>query len=119
MLLTDLMNLPCLIVNRTSDGLDDFGNDVSSEATVETVCELQQRQRERQRGEDGEELATGSFLLVVPSGTVLGSADSVVVEGVEYEVSGEPWIVRNPRTHLPSHVEATVVRVAGAWEAGS
>lgn len=115
MLLTDLMNLPCLIVNRTSDGLDEFGNDVSSEATVETVCELQQRQR----GEDGEELATGSFLLVVPSGTVLGSADSVVVEDVEYEVSGEPWIVRNPRTHLPSHVEATVVRVAGAWEAGS
>jgi len=109
------MNLPCTIVNRSFSTLDELGNDVAAESTVETVCELQQRQR----GEDGEELSTGSFLLVVPAVTALRSADSVIVDGVEYEVSGEPWAVRNPRTQTDSHLEATVVRVAGATEAGS
>lgn len=114
-MVTNLLNLPCMIVNRSFGGRDELGNDAATESTVETVCELQQRQR----GEDGEELSTESFLLVLPTGTVLRSADAVIADGIEYEVQGEPWPVRNPRTQSGSHLEATVVRVSGASEVGS
>lgn len=110
MLTPTLLNLPCSIVNRSFQTRDEMGNDVASESTVTTVCELQQRQRD----EEDEQVTEGSYLLVVPVGTVIGAADSVSVDGVEYQVSGQPWEVRNPRTETVSHIEATVMRVAGA-----
>jgi hypothetical protein len=40
-----------------------------------------------------------------------------VIEAERYEVDGEPWSVRNPRTQQMSHVEVRLVRVSG--EGGS
>jgi len=114
-MIESLLNLPCLVVNRSFVTRDEMGNDTPTESTTETVCEIQQKQRD----EESDELASAVFLAMFPAGTVVASADAVIADGVEYEVRGEPWPVRNPRTQTVSHVEATVVRVAGVSEVGS
>lgn len=110
-MLTDLLTLPCTITRRTpsGDAVDEYGNEALDENTSSTVCELQQRQR----GEDDADgqIARGEFLLILPAGTVLHTADTVTIDGDDYEVQGEPWAARNPRTQAASHLEATVTRV--------
>lgn len=110
-MLTDLLTLPCTITRRTpsTSDPDEYGNRAPSEATVTTVCELQQRQR----AEDdiNGQVATAAFLLILPAGTALHTTDTVTIDGDDYEVQGEPWAARNPRTQAASHVEATVTRV--------
>lgn len=109
-----LLNRPCTLIHRSASGdLDDFGNDILTETTEATVYELQQTQRTEPPLDN--ELGVSTFLAVFPPGTTI-SVDMAVVDGIdghEYEVIGEPWIARNPRTHNASHVEATVRRSAG------
>jgi hypothetical protein len=112
--LTALLNLPCSISHRFADpdgGTDAYGNPLGGTLTVETVCELQRRQQS-QGSEDTRlgAIATDDWLLVVPAGTVLSAQDTVTVDGVAYEVDGEPWPARNPRTRTVSHVEASLRR---------
>lgn len=110
-MLTDLLTLPCTITRRTpSTGApDEYGNRPPTEATINTVCELQQRQR----AEDdvNGQIGRATFLLALPAGTVLHATDTITIDGDKYEVQGEPWDARNPRTQAASHVEATVTRV--------
>ena len=44
----------------------------------------------------------------------MNTSDTVIVDGQEYELVGEPWDARNPRTRAQSHIEATVRRTRGA-----
>lgn len=109
MTLSTLINRPCQIVTRTADGTRNAYNDeIVAETIVETVCELQQRQR----GEDTDagDIADSSWLLVLPAGTQVAQDSTVIVDGDRYELDGEPWPARNPRTQLMSHIEATVRR---------
>lgn len=104
MSLTDLLNLSVTIVRRSED---DEGFDPSPvETTTQVLGELQQTQRSEPVAEG--ELSVTTWLLVLPAGTVIGTGDAVIVDGGRYEVVGNPWPVRNPRTQLPSHVEATL-----------
>lgn len=114
---TPLITRPCTITRGARVDRDDFDLDVDDpEApepeTVEAVCELQQRQRSEDR--DGGEVSstdwTGYFLPDVE----LGTADVVTVEGVAYEVVGDPWKARDPLLDRDSHVEASLRRTAGA-----
>lgn len=110
MSLADLLNLPVTIVRRT--GEDDGAFDpVPSEALVQTVGELQQTQRAEPAAEG--ELSVTTWLLVLPAGTAVDTGDAVVAGGQTFEVVGDPWPARNPRTRLASHVECTVRRTGG------
>lgn len=112
-MLTDLLNQPCQIIRRSQSGeADEYGNDVPSATVVETVCELQQQQRSEPAGDA--ELSDTRWLAVFPAGTDLRTGDSVAVDGLAYELVGDPWHARNPRTHSVSHVEATLRRTAGS-----
>lgn len=119
MTLTTLINRPCTITHRTWDGAADrYGSKLPVETDVVTVCELQQRQRNER--DDAGETIDSSWLLVLLPETVIAAGDTVSVVGDgEFEVHGEPWVSRNPRTQIVSHIEATVKRAAGTSLAGA
>jgi hypothetical protein len=118
MSLATLLNRPVTIVRRSASGdTDPYGNEIEAETSTETVGELQQQQR-TEPGAQGE-LSQTNWLLILPAGTEIGTADAIIVNGQEYEMVGDPWPARNPRTHEQSHVECTVRRTAGSEETGS
>ena len=114
MSLTNLINRPCTIT--TGIETDDFGidPDPATPAPVTTVCELQQRQR-GENADDGE-VSWTDWIAFFPVGTLIDTADTVTVDGHNYEVVGEPWVARNPATEADSHIEATLWRTAGAGD---
>lgn len=117
MSLAQLLNTPVTILRRSASGeTDPYGNPIEAEEEVETVGEVQQQQR----GEAGDagELSDTAWLGVFPAGTDLRTGDAVRVDGIgEFELVGDPWPVRNPRTQQSSHVEASMRRTTGTEEA--
>lgn len=111
MSIAGLLTLSCSITHRTASTVDSYGDETSTTATVTTVCELQQRQRSETT--DPGTIADSSWLLILPAATTIGPGDSVTISGDAYEVHGEPWQARNPRTAAASHIEATVRKVEG------
>ena len=115
--LSTLLNRPCTIIRRSeSEDLDAHFNPILEEVEVQTVCELQQQRRD-EPGDHGE-LSDTRWLLILPAGTAIDTGDGVVVDGDTYEMVGDPWPARNPRTQEESHIEATLRRTAGE-ETGS
>jgi hypothetical protein len=115
--LPHLLTRTAWLIRRTDSGdTDDYGNDIPDEIQFEERCEVQQDRRTEQP--EGAPAKT-DWLGFFPADTDLDASDAVVVDGLaEFEVVGEPWTVRNPRTRVPSHVEATLRRVGGS-EGGS
>lgn len=114
-MLSTLINRPCVITRRLSTGSeDDYGNLIPDESTIETVCELQQKQRTEPAGQG--ELSDTQWTLFLLPGDTLRTGDVVTVDDEDYEVVGEPWQARNPRTQLLSHVEATLRRTASTGD---
>lgn len=115
-MLQTLLNRPVTIVRALPSGdEDEYGNEQPSEDVVETVGELQQTRRDEPA--DSGELSRTTWLLVLPAGTDIRTGDSVEVDGASYQLVGDPWPARNPRTQAESHVEATVIRTAGSEDA--
>lgn len=111
--ITTLLNRVCTLVYRTEDGTPDaFGNPTIDIVSLQSVCELQQRQRD-DRTVAGE-VTTTSWAVYLPAATDLDDLAAVIVDGYVYELDGPPWAARNPRTQTVSHVEATAVRAAGS-----
>jgi hypothetical protein len=118
MTLTALMNRPMVIVRRTAgETTDAFGNNVSAEASTPVLGELQQQQRTEPLAEG--ELSDTRWIVFLPASTDLSTGDAIVCDGHIYELVGDPWEVRNPRTQTESHVEATVRRTDTADETSS
>lgn len=115
--LSQLINRPCQIIRRSLEGeVDDgYGNLQSTEVIQEAVCELQQRQRDEpaSTGQVSEE----QWIAFFPAGTALDAGDGLLVDGERYEVLGDPWQTRNPRTKQWGQLEATLSRAAGSEDA--
>ena len=112
MALSTLINRPCILSRRLPTGSEDaYGNVVPNEQNIETLCEIQQRRRDEPdaQGEFSDTEWLGFFL---PADSV-HTGDVVTVDSEEYEVVGEPWRARNPRTKATQHTEATLRRTAG------
>jgi hypothetical protein len=115
-MLADMLNRPCTITRRVDEGdTDEYGNPMATLHDLETVCELQQQTR----GENDEDISATTWRLILPAGTHVSTRDTITVDGEEFEVTGDPWPARNPRTRVVSHIEATVERRAGAGDPGS
>lgn len=121
MSLTALLNRPCTITHRsTGSERDRYGNEVQSEIDTDTVCEIQQSRRSLS-GRTSEPQANGDmsdtdWMGIFLPGTEIGSADTVTSEGTVFEVVGDPWQARNPRSGVVQHVEIPLRRTAGAEE---
>lgn len=111
MSLTGLMNQACTITTRTDSAtVDRYGNPAPTEAATTTVCYCEQRTRSEVTSEG---LVTSEdWLVMLPAGTTVDSADKITVGTLVLEVVGPPWSARNPRTQATSHVELTA-RKAG------
>lgn len=110
MSITTLVNLPCVLIRRSGDS-DDFDDTLPDEHYVDTVCEIQQQQRSEPTDEG--DLSVTQWLVIFPAGTVADSGDAVLVEDAEYQLIGAPWAVRNPRTGVEHHVEASATQTRG------
>lgn len=100
-------------MRRSQSGtIDDYGDEVQDVTLIATLCELQQQQR----SEDGEmgEASKDTWRLFFAAGESIDTGDAVELDGEVYELTGDPWLVRNPRTGSNSHIEATARRTAGA-----
>lgn len=115
-MLTDLLSRSMTIVARSDTGdTDEYGNPVPTEAATTVLGELQQVRRD-EPGDQGE-LSDTHWLLILPAGTSIDTGDAVICDGEIYEVVGDPWPARNPRTGAQSHIEATLRRTGS--EGGS
>src|SRR5688572_27552760 len=115
-MLETLINRPCQILKRLESTTEDrYGNGIPDEAVIDTVCELQQRRRDEP--DDQGELSDTYWDLFLPAGTDVNTGDVLIVDGDRYELFGDPWQARNPRTRVESHIEATVRRTASAGDA--
>lgn len=115
MSIATLVNRSCTLLQRSEGAEDDYGNPIKVDTSVETVVELQQRRSDEpdDQGELSDETWVAYFL---PTESV-NSGDGLVVDGETYEVVGDPWLARNPRTQAASHIEATLRRTAGPGDA--
>jgi hypothetical protein len=115
-MLSNLLNRSCQIVRRGLSGVeDDYGNEIAGETVVSTVCELQQDMAVEITGH--EDLSRTRWRCFFPADTDIDGTDRVIIDAERYEIDGDPWSVRNPRTQQMSHVEAHLIRVSG--EGGS
>lgn len=113
-MIAQLINRECQIVQRSASGdTDELGNEIPGETVVETVIELQQRRADEH---DDAVSDTDWVAFFLPTEDVR-SGDAVVVDGYKYEVVGDPWEARNPRTQASSHIEAGLRRTAGPEDA--
>lgn len=110
----DLITRPCTIVNRSeSDDTDELGNEIPSEDLVDGVWEVQQRNR-REQGDEAE-LSDTLWDAYFLAGTKLRTGDAVIDDELgHFELVGDPWPARNPRTQQASHLEATVRQIRGS-----
>lgn len=115
MSLTSLINRPCRVIHRVPSGeTDEYGREIQGEEIIDTVCELQRvtrRVAEEEAGLYGDLSDTLWKAFFLP-GLDLRTADTLIVDGQSYELVGDPWDARNPRTRRPSHIEVTVRRTA-------
>jgi len=114
--IAQLINRPCTIRRRVEGGVkDDLGNSNPGVVEVETVCELQQETGFRKEGEG--ELSDTRWVVYLLPDAEIGSGDSIEVEGDgTFQVLGEPWKARNPRTGQYSYIRAAARRTIGPGE---
>lgn len=108
-----LINRPCTLVRRSPSGAtDDYGRALRGETRIETVCELQQARRDEPS--DQADLSVTLWSAFFLPGDDVRTGDALVVDGVEYEMVGDPWDARSPFAGSRlDHVEATVKRAGG------
>lgn len=111
-----LINRPCTIRREVEGKAEDsLGDAVTEPVEVETKCELQQVGGFRGEAE-GEVSETRWLIFLLPAEEV-GTGDSIDVEGAGvFQVFGEPWRARNPRTGQYSHIQVTVRQTAAPGE---
>jgi hypothetical protein len=101
------------IVHRVVTGTDDFGNDVYG-TTKEDVgqCSVYPV-TSRENLNFADQLSSG-IVVFVPYGTDVSYIDAIIVNGVQYEVTGQPdvWVSPFSGHTAPVRIDATVVKGA-------
>jgi hypothetical protein len=106
-----LLTRPCTIIHRSDSGeIDAYGDAVPTEDTVETYCEIQQLDGDERPVTEGQ-TSRDTFNAWFPIDQELDTSDAVVIDGVEYQVSGNPWRATTGAAGL-HHVAARLVRGA-------
>jgi hypothetical protein len=115
--IASLITRPCTLRGETTTGTRGaYGHETTAPTSVETVCEVQQRQRS-EAADQGELSETDWHGFFLPTESMNG-ASSVEVPGLgTFEFVGDPWKVRDPETQAESHWEASLTRTAGPEDA--
>jgi hypothetical protein len=101
-----LIRLPCQVNHSDPGAVDEYGDHpIVALTTTDERCYLAQSSRTETGEVEGERWQ----MYFLPS-TTLDANDTVTVQGMDMQVVGNPWIVYDPVTLYPTHVEATVLR---------
>jgi hypothetical protein len=101
--LDHLLTRPATLLQRDATGEDALGDPTYGTTETATVVELQQLAS----GEDHEGgLLTSRFRCWLPADAPLEGWDAISIDGVLYELDGDPNPVWNPSTRSVHHVEA-------------
>lgn len=114
-----MINRECVILRRTaSSDQDEYGDEIPETIEIETVCEIQKQKRIAE--ETPAEISDTRWSVFFLAGEEVGSGDRLrtVDDDLTYEIEGDPWRVRNPRTQQVSHIEATARRTSGPGVGG-
>lgn len=99
------------VITRTPGAKDRFGIPTSVETSVAvTGCFLQPLETEENLGNI--DTVVSHFKLFAPAGTPLTPTGRVVVDGVSYEVRGDPMPWSDIRG-IPHHIECYLRRATG------
>lgn len=110
MSVTDLIVRPCTLILRSQSTEEDrYGNEVPGDDELDTVCEIQQRQRSEQ---DDQPLGRGEWVgFFLPTEDLNGAA-AVRVDGRgTFEFDGPPWLADTGSLDM-HHWEASLTQVA-------
>lgn len=101
-----LLSLTCTISHQDPGPVDEYGDHPLAEViTTDERCWLAQSTRLEDNGIEAER-----WLLYLPPTVVIDANDAVVVGPDTFYVRGNPWLVTDPVTTAPSHIEATLER---------
>lgn len=81
----------------------------TASSAVAFRCWLEQRTADRTEIVAGAAAEASGWVLLCAPDVDIVAEDQVLVEGVEYEVSGPPWVAYTPRG--PHHIEARLRRI--------
>jgi hypothetical protein len=95
-------------VTITAGAVDEYGDATRTEASVDTICHLQQDQATEGANSAVEETRWRIYL---PGDAVLGGIDHLEIAGESYALTGDPWPVIRPTTGLVDHLELQARRV--------
>lgn len=99
------------VITRTPGAKDELGVPTWTESTVTVAgCFLQPLETEETLG--NVDTVISHFKLFAPAGTPLTSTGRVVVDGVSYEVRGDPMPWADIRG-IPHHIECYLRRATG------
>lgn len=87
---------------------DEYGNPVEVSSSVTVRCWLHQTNR----SEDtvNADLQSETWTIYLPPNADVEGSDQITVEGADYSFDGPPWLARNPRTGIASHIEGRLRR---------
>lgn len=108
----------CVIRHREEDedNVNEYGDPEIVTTEIEAPCELQQVESDEQ--ELAGEFAESKWNLFLPADTAIDTTDQVVVDGLIYEVTGEPEASMSLNNRW-GFVEATLVRTGKVREESS
>src|SRR5262245_48763073 len=88
MRISHLLTKPCTITRRSDSGeINEYGDPVPTETTVEMTCELQKQVRRASEEPAGAGEASDTLWdLFLPPGTEIETADFVTIDGIAYEM---------------------------------
>lgn len=102
-----------VVRNRAVEGQDEYGNDKYSftESVVGPCAVQQSTSRENITATD--QVATG-MIVFMPFGTRISYLDSLLIDGIEYEVTGIPDTWTSPFSGHTAPIRVQCLRVQGA-----
>jgi hypothetical protein len=104
-----LMTRQGTLLHRSQDGApDEYGD--PSWVTVEQGAALELQQEVSYEAEGGA-LQLSTWRLFLPPYLGVDGWDAVDIDGEVYELEGDAWLARNPRTGENTHIEARVRRL--------
>ncbi len=112
MSLSTFINQPCMIISRTADTIDTYGDQTKTETQTSTLCELQPTGAPREV--EGGNIGETTWRLYLEGSAALNSDDAILVDGAMYELIGDAEVRRNSRTGLPEYTAAIVRRTENA-----
>ena len=93
-----------LRVQHNETALDEYGNTIPSGTTTTDVSGYLEQRQSKETLLNRDTTVT-TWIAYLPAGTPVTSLDRVLFAEQVFQVTGEPWLVFNPRTRAVDHIE--------------